>query len=52
MVSIREMMSGPLMPDGGAEDAADITEGLGDGDAVDFEEFVRMVSGAQREKVE
>ena len=47
-LSIREMMSAPLMPDGAAEDAADVTEGLRDGDLVDFDEFVRMVSGVER----
>ena len=47
-VSIREMMSGPLMPDGGAEDAADVTEGLRDGDLLGFHQFVRMVSGAEK----
>ena len=34
--SIRALMSGPRMPAGGAEDAAEITEGLRDGDLVDF----------------
>ena len=42
------MMSGPLMPEGAAEDAADITKGLRDDDLIDFDEFVRMVSGAER----
>lgn len=48
VLSIREMMSGRLMPEGGAADAADITEGLRDGDELDFDGFVRAVSGAER----
>ena len=47
-LSIRGMMSGRLMPEGGAADAADITEGLRDGDELDFDGFVRAVSGAER----
>ena len=49
-LSIREMMSGRLMPEGGAADAADITEGLRDGDELDFDGFVRAVSGAERSR--